>query len=30
MVSVGQDYNYPPGEEPIVGAVRNSAIKLRG
>ena len=30
MVSVGQDYNYPPGEEPIVGAVRNSAIKLLG
>jgi hypothetical protein len=30
MVSVGQDYNYPAGEEPIVGAVRNSAIKLLG
>jgi hypothetical protein len=30
MVSVGQDYDYPPGEEPIVGAVRNAAVKLRG
>jgi hypothetical protein len=30
MVSVGQDYNYPPGEEPIVGALRNAAVKLRG
>lgn len=30
MVSVGQDYNYPAGEEPIVGAVSNSAIKLLG
>jgi hypothetical protein len=30
MVSVGQDYNYPPGEEPIVEAVRNSATKLLG
>lgn len=30
MVNVGQDYNYPAGEEPIVGAVENSAIKLRG
>lgn len=30
MVNVGQDYNYPRGEEPIVGAVQNSAIKLRG
>jgi hypothetical protein len=30
MVSVGQDYNYPPGEVPIIGAVGNSAIKLRG
>jgi hypothetical protein len=30
MVNVGQDYNYPRGEEPIVGAVRNSAVKLRG
>jgi hypothetical protein len=29
MVSVGQDYNYPAGEEPIVGAVRSSAVKLR-
>jgi hypothetical protein len=28
IVSAGQDYNYPQGEEPIVGAVRNSAIKL--
>jgi hypothetical protein len=30
MVSVGQDYNYPRGEEPIVEAVRNSATKLLG
>ncbi len=30
MVSVGQDYNYPAGREPIVGAVRASAVKLRG
>jgi hypothetical protein len=30
MVSVGQDYNYPSGREPIVGAVRASAVKLRG
>jgi hypothetical protein len=30
MVSVGQDYNYPRGEEPIVEAVANSAIKLLG
>jgi hypothetical protein len=30
MVSVGQDYNYPRGKEPIVGAVQNSAIKLLG
>jgi hypothetical protein len=29
-VSVGQDYNYPSGREPIVGAVRASAVKLRG
>jgi len=30
MVSVGQDYNYPRGHEPVVGAVRNSATKLLG
>ena len=30
MVSVGQDFNYPAGREPIVGAVRASAVKLRG
>ena len=30
MVSVGQDYNYPRGQEPIVGAVQSSAIKLLG
>jgi hypothetical protein len=30
MVSVGQDYNYPAGREPIAGAVRASAVKLRG
>jgi hypothetical protein len=30
MVSVGQDYNYPPGHEPIVGAVQNAATKLLG
>lgn len=30
MVSVGQDYNYPPGKEPIVGAVQNAATKLLG
>ncbi len=30
MVNVGQDYNYPQGEEPIVGAVRNAATKLLG
>lgn len=30
MVSVGQDYNYPRGEEPIVEAVRNAATKLLG
>jgi len=30
MVNVGQDYNYPSGREPIVGAVRASAVKLRG
>lgn len=30
MVNVGQDYNYPPGKEPIVGAVQNSAVKLLG
>lgn len=30
MVNVGQDYNYPAGKEPIVGAVRNAATKLRG
>jgi hypothetical protein len=30
MVNVGQDYNYPPGREPIVGAVQNAAAKLLG
>ncbi len=30
MVNVGQDYNYPPGHEPIVGAVQNAATKLLG
>jgi hypothetical protein len=30
MVNVGQDYNYPSGREPIVRAVRASAVKLRG
>lgn len=30
MVNVGQDYNYPQGKEPIVGAIQNSAVKLRG
>jgi hypothetical protein len=30
MISVGQDYNYPVGKEPIVGAVRASVVKLRG
>lgn len=30
MVSVGQDYNYPVGEEPIVGALRAADVKLLG
>jgi hypothetical protein len=30
MVNVGQDYNYPRGQEPIVGAVQNAATKLLG
>jgi len=30
MVNVGQDFNYPRGQEPIVGAVQNAATKLLG
>jgi hypothetical protein len=29
MVLTGQDYNYPPGREPMVAAVRRAAEKLR-
>jgi len=28
MRLVGQDYNYPSGEEPMVAAVRNAAVRL--
>ena len=30
MRLIGQDYNYEPGQEPMVGAVRASAVKLAG
>ncbi|CAN5327806.1 hypothetical protein BH18ACT9_BH18ACT9_21520 [soil metagenome] len=28
MVVYGQDYNYPPGQEPIIDAVRSAAARL--